>query len=161
MTPGISLGTSVLLKRGGSSLESCRTTLSILFASIFTPFKRPLQAAFCAVRDVPGFISAFCMLFVVWAVGDAGQLQRHPCQLCEGFGGGRPVPEFRGVDGGVVLKSGHALNPYQPCPHAAGNWKCEHQSSLPCGAGWRFLIHPKVFCSSSSTRFSISLAFFR
>ena len=51
------------------------------------------------------------MLFVVWAVGDAGQFQRHPCQRCEGFGGGRPVPEFRGVDGGGVLKSGHALNP--------------------------------------------------
>ena len=44
------------------------------------------------------------MLFVVWAVGDAGQLQRHPCQLCEGFGGGRPVPEFRGVDGGELLR---------------------------------------------------------
>lgn len=46
------------------------------------------------------------MLFVVWAAGDAGQPQRHPCQLCEGFGSGRPVSEFRGVDGGVVLKSG-------------------------------------------------------
>ena len=62
---GISFWTSVLLKRGGSSLGSCRTTFSILFVSIFVPLKRLLQAAFGTVRDFPDFIAALCVMVVV------------------------------------------------------------------------------------------------